>query len=48
MIIDLSSPEGASINDGIDPKLCLLSYVGVDDTAHLVEKSGTGAYLVPG
>ena len=26
LIVDLSSPHGASINDGIDPKLCSLSY----------------------
>ncbi len=45
LIIDLSSPEGVSINHGIDPKLCSLSYVSVDDAARLVEKSGRGAYL---
>ena len=26
LIVDLSSPQGASFKDRIDPKLCLLSY----------------------
>ena len=33
LIVDMSSPEGASINDGIPRELCLLSYVSVKDAA---------------
>ena len=29
-VTDLSIPEGASVNDGIDPRLCSLTYVSVD------------------
>ncbi len=45
LIVDLSSPEGTSVNDGIDPKLCSLSYVSVEDAARMVVESGRGAYL---
>ena len=31
LIVDLSSPHGASVNDGIDPDLCSLSYFSVDE-----------------
>ena len=31
LIVDLSSPKGASVNDGISKELCSLSYVHVDD-----------------
>ena len=27
LIVDLSSPDGASVNDGIDPDLCSLTYM---------------------
>ena len=27
----LSNPSGTSVNDGIDPELCSLSYISVDD-----------------
>ena len=33
LIVDLSAPEGASINDGIDSHLTSLSYVGVKDAS---------------
>ena len=45
LILDLSSPEGHSINNGIDPELCSLSYVSADDAAHAVAKLGRGAGL---
>ena len=38
LILDLSSPEGQSVNDGIDPELCSLSYVSVDDAAQAIAK----------
>ena len=31
LITDLSHPQGHSINDGIPPHLCSLSYVTIDD-----------------
>ena len=45
LILDLSSPEGASVNDGIDPVVCSLSYVSVDDVARAVVEAGRGAFL---
>ena len=45
LIVDLSSPEGASVNDGIDSSLCSLSYITVDDAARAIEKAGRGARL---
>ena len=29
LILDMSSPKGASVNDGIEEFLCSLSYVGI-------------------
>ena len=40
LIVDLSSPEGCSVNDGIDPQSCSLSYVTVDDIAARIRKLG--------
>ena len=45
LILDLSSPEGASVNNGIEADLCSLSYVSVDDAAQVVAKLGEGALL---
>ena len=36
LIVDLSSPHDRSVNDGIDPALCLLEYVTVDVVADVV------------
>ena len=33
LIVDLSAPEGASINDGVDKEECSLSYTSVDRIA---------------
>ena len=38
--LDLSSPESASINDGINPDLCSLTYASMDDAARLVVEAG--------
>lgn len=40
LILDLSFPEGSSVNDGIDPSMCSLSYVSVDDAAREVFRQG--------
>ena len=45
LIVDLSSPEGNSVNDGIDPTLCSLEYVTVDVVAKMVVRLGRGACL---
>ena len=45
LIVDLSSPEGASINDGIGSHLTSLSYVGVKDAAEGIRMFGVGAQL---
>ena len=44
-ILDLSSPCGNSVNDGIAKELCSLSYVTVDDIATRVLKLGKGALV---
>ena len=41
-ILDLSSPQGQSVNDGISKELCSLSYVSVDDVATKVVGAGRG------
>ena len=33
LILDLSNPLGSSVNGGINPELCSLSYIPVDDVA---------------
>ena len=45
-IVHLSSPDGGSVNDGIDRNLASLKYPTVDHLAMLVRQVGRGAYLV--
>ena len=45
IITDLSFPAGGSVNDGIDPELCSLSYVSVDDVASSTAGLRRGALL---
>ena len=45
LIVDLSHPKGASINDGVDPALCSLSYSSVDEAATIISGLGSGAIL---
>ena len=45
LIIDLSSPEGYSINDGIDKEDCSFHYVSVDVAAAQIAESRQGALL---
>ena len=45
LIVDMSSPEGHSINDGIPESLCSLSYVGVKDASLRLRRSGKGALM---
>ena len=46
LIVDLSSPWGASINDGIDPALCSLKYATMDNVMEVVRDLGRGTQLV--
>ena len=45
LIVDLSYPKGASVNDGIDPDLCSLVYTLVDEAVNRVLQHGQGAQL---
>lgn len=45
IIVDLSSPEGASVNDGVSGLLCSLQYVSVEEGIRLMLKKGKGALL---
>ena len=45
LIVDLSSPHGSSVNDGIDRELCSLSYVSVEDVASTILRLGRGTLM---
>lgn len=45
LILDLSSPEGGSVNEGIEENLCSLSYVSLDDAAQAIMTYGPGCLL---
>ena len=45
LITDLSFPEGASVNDGIDPELCSLQYTSVERVARVAQQWGPHALL---
>ena len=45
LIVDLSSPEGKSVNDGIDSDLCSMSYVTVDGAVEVIRQTGRGSFL---
>ena len=45
LIVDLSHPEGASINDGIPPERCSLKYPSVGDVVQIVHALGRGTQL---
>ena len=45
LILDLSAPEGCSVNDGISKESCSLSYMSVDDVAARVVKMGRGSLM---
>ena len=46
LIVDLSSPAGFSINDGISHELSSIKYTSVDHLACLIHSIGRGALLV--
>ena len=45
LITDLSHPQGHSINNGIPPHLCSLSYVTIDDIIWNILQLGKGTML---
>lgn len=45
LILDLSSPEGHSVNDGVQKDLATLSYMSVDDVVAEVLRKGKGTLL---
>ena len=45
LITDLSYPPGGSVNDGISPALCSLSYVTIDHAILSILQSGRGIIL---
>ena len=45
LIIDLSSPEGASVNDGVSTDLCSMKYISVEHATRAVTAKGQGALL---
>ena len=45
LILDLSFPQSTSVNDGIDPARCSLSYASIDDAAHIIAQMGPNTLL---
>ena len=45
LIVDLSSPEGASVNDGIDPDEFTLHFIKLDQVIRVVSNLGVGALM---
>ena len=45
LIVNLSAPDGLSVNDGISPELSSVHYARVDDAARLVLAAGRNARL---
>ena len=46
LIVDLSSPRGGSVNDGISPEACSVSYVSVDEAVRVCWRMGKEVSLV--
>ena len=45
LIVDLSSPEGHSVNDAISKEWCSVSYTSIDRAVSLVRRLGKGSLL---
>ncbi len=45
LILNLSAPDGASVNDGICKELATLSYVSLDEVAETAAKLGRGTWM---
>ena len=44
--MDLSSPRGKNVNDGIPSPLCSLSYASVDDAVGIITLLGNSTNLI--
>ena len=45
LILDLSHPRGKSVNHGIEPELCSLTYASIEDAVGMVLRKGKGTNL---
>ena len=45
LILDLSSPRGSAVNEGIDPALATVKYCSFDDALVFVHQAGPGAFM---
>ncbi len=45
LVLDLSSPDGASVNDGIDSELCSIAFASVDTAIEKIVGLGRGSLL---
>ena len=45
LIVDLSSPSNASVNDGIDRDMCSVSYITVDQIVDEILRLGQGTLM---
>ena len=45
LIVDLSAPEGHSVNDGVPRDLCSLRYMSIDDVVAQILRGGKGTEL---
>ena len=45
LITDLSDPDGGSVNDGIDSRLCSLTYTSEEKVARLAQSIGPGTLM---
>ena len=48
LILDLSSPHGQSVNDGIKKEICSLRYPSIDNAVEKIVQSGPGMLLAKG
>ena len=46
MIVDLSYPEGRSVNDGIPDRLCSVNYSAMDEALLFIRRLGRGTRLI--
>ena len=45
LIVDLSHPKGHSVNAGVPPELCTMTYISIDDTVRQILALGPGTQL---
>ena len=45
LIVDLSSPEGHSVNDGVDRADCSIKYASFDDAGRMIRALGVGTLM---